>query len=345
MEWNDAVISGSLRGMRGGCWIADESDMFSSLRGNGAPTYESGYMGFRVASLTEPLLGVAPQFTSTEPPPTGMVGTAYNHTCTASGTTPISFMVTAGALPGGLDLSSGGVIFGTPNTTGTFTGTITATNGILPNATQDFSIVIDTHEYRTLVATGSNGNVSGGGIYLLNATATLTPNPNPGYLFTGWTGDATGTDNPLSILMNSDKTITATFDPDTNDPDGDGLTNYQELVIYHSNPNVADTDGDGFDDGVEVSSGFNPNDFASRPDGQMVITTAVEVSFLSALGQNYRIESSMDLQTWTPVVDGVGVDGAGNIVSGGHVVGTGDTITLWYTIRNIPKRYFRTVRE
>ena len=31
----------------------------------------------------------------------------------------------------------------------------------------------------------------------------------PGFQFTGWSGDATGTANPLSVTMDSDKTITA----------------------------------------------------------------------------------------------------------------------------------------
>jgi len=77
----------------------------------------------------------------------------------------------------------------------------------------------------------------------------------------------------------------------------------------------------------------------------MEITTAVEVRFPSAPGQPYRIESSTDMQTWSAVTDGVGVDGGKNIVRGGHITGTGDTITLWYTTREIPKRYFRAVRE
>ncbi|MCX6865715.1 MAG: choice-of-anchor D domain-containing protein, partial [Verrucomicrobia bacterium] len=84
----------------------------------------------------------APLFTSAPPPATGMVGTTYNHTCTASGTTPITFTVSTGSLPPPLTLSTGGVISGTPGTTGTFSGTITASNGTAPAATQDFSIVI-----------------------------------------------------------------------------------------------------------------------------------------------------------------------------------------------------------
>lgn len=46
---------------------------------------------------------------------------------------------------------------------------------------------------------------------------------------------------------------------DTNpDTDGDGLTDYQEVMVYHTNPLKADTDGDGYSDGVEVKSGHNP---------------------------------------------------------------------------------------
>jgi hypothetical protein len=40
------------------------------------------------------------------------------------------------------------------------------------------------------------------------------------------------------------------------DPDGDGLTNYQESLCG-SNPAVADTDGDGLSDGFEVTYNFN----------------------------------------------------------------------------------------
>ena len=35
--------------------------------------------------------------------------------------------------------------------------------------------------------------------------------PDPGYHFTGWSGDLSGTNNPENITMDSDKTVTATF--------------------------------------------------------------------------------------------------------------------------------------
>jgi hypothetical protein len=47
--------------------------------------------------------------------------------------------------------------------------------------------------------------------YPTGATVTLTAKPNAGYLFAGWSGDATGFRNPLSVTMSSSKTIRANF--------------------------------------------------------------------------------------------------------------------------------------
>ena len=56
-----------------------------------------------------------------------MVGTPYSQTLTASGgNPPFEFQVTAGALPPGISLSSGGLLSGTPTASGTFNFTITA---------------------------------------------------------------------------------------------------------------------------------------------------------------------------------------------------------------------------
>ena len=61
------------------------------------------------------------------------------------------------------------------------------------------------------IAVLSNGTVSGGGTYRPGATATLEALPDPGYVFTGWSGDASGNDNPLTIVMDEDLTVGATF--------------------------------------------------------------------------------------------------------------------------------------
>ncbi len=212
--------------------------------------YKDGMAGFTTPLWNGyyALPAEAPQITSATLPG-GLTGTPYSYTCTATGGPSPIFSVSAGALPDGLNLSDNGVITGTPTAEGIYTGTIKATNDFPPDATQDF--LIDTRSYRVLSAGGVNGAVSGGGSYSIGATATLTPAPNPGYVFASWMGDATGTTNPLTVAMNADKSVTATFGPDTNDTDDDGLTNYQEIVEYGTDPTKQDTDGDGAKDAVD----------------------------------------------------------------------------------------------
>jgi hypothetical protein len=42
------------------------------------------------------------------------------------------------------------------------------------------------------------------------------------------------------------------------DSDGDGLSDYDEVNTYGTDPNNSDTDGDGYLDGEEVENGFDP---------------------------------------------------------------------------------------
>ena len=48
-------------------------------------------------------------------------------------------------------------------------------------------------------------------IYNYGEVVTLTPNPNPGFIFSGWSGDLSGANNPVVIVMDRAKTITANF--------------------------------------------------------------------------------------------------------------------------------------
>ena len=119
--------------------------------------------------------------------------------------------------------------------------------------------VITVFRHVTIVAP-VHGSVSGNtGNYADGTTATLLATPTPGYVFQEWTGDASGTTNPLELVMNSDKTLSATFAPDTSDNDGDGFSNYDEVVTYSTDPNNAasvpgDGDGDGLADPWEVAN-------------------------------------------------------------------------------------------
>ena len=59
-----------------------------------------------------------------------------------SGSPAGGFAVTAGSLPGGLILSAGGVLSGTPTDVGTFEFTVTVSNGLFPDASAPFSMTV-----------------------------------------------------------------------------------------------------------------------------------------------------------------------------------------------------------
>ena len=75
-------------------------------------------------------------------PPSGTVGTGYNHAFTVAGFPAPTLSLTAGTLPAGLSLV-GNSIIGTPSAAGTFAGlTVSASNGVGSPATLNFSITI-----------------------------------------------------------------------------------------------------------------------------------------------------------------------------------------------------------
>jgi peptidoglycan/xylan/chitin deacetylase (PgdA/CDA1 family) len=72
------------------------------------------------------------------------VGTAGSFTVTATGF-PTPTLSESGTLPSGVTLSTAGVLSGTPaaGTGGTYPITITASNGVTPNATQNFTLTVN----------------------------------------------------------------------------------------------------------------------------------------------------------------------------------------------------------
>jgi kumamolisin len=84
----------------------------------------------------------APAFTSAPVNATVDNISSASFTLTTSGYPAASFTVTSGSLPAGLTLSTNGVISGIPTQEGTFTGVITASNGVGTAATQNFTIVV-----------------------------------------------------------------------------------------------------------------------------------------------------------------------------------------------------------
>jgi X-Pro dipeptidyl-peptidase len=93
------------------------------------------------AFATDEIQDASPAIT-TAALPNGTEGAAYSQALAATGDAPITWTLGAGALPGGLTLSSEGVISGVPTASGAFNFTVKAENGA-GSDTAAFSITVN----------------------------------------------------------------------------------------------------------------------------------------------------------------------------------------------------------
>lgn len=133
---------------------------------------------------------------------------------TAGGTTNGAGAYTAG---------SSVTVTATPNPQYTFVNWTELGTGAIASTSPSYTFVLNAN--RSLVAnfvlntytlnvTAVNGTVvkkPDQPNYTSGSTVELTATANPGYTFTSWSGDASGSTNPLTVTMNSNKNITANF--------------------------------------------------------------------------------------------------------------------------------------
>lgn len=71
-----------------------------------------------------------------------------------------------------------------------------------------------------------------------------------------------------------------------------------------TNPLLGDTDGDGFDDGLEISKGSDPNSADSFPVTEVEFSEVrlnddiLYLSVKTVAGKRYRFQSSFNLKDW-----------------------------------------------
>lgn len=74
-------------------------------------------------------------------------------------------------------------------------------------------LITPTHSLETIASNGTVQRSDPGPSYTEGQTVMLTPVPNPEFQFAGWSMDASGTANPLTVSMSTDKKIVASFTP------------------------------------------------------------------------------------------------------------------------------------
>ena len=110
--------------------------------------------------------------------PGGTVGVGYSQTITAAGgTAPYTFAKTAGTKPPGLNLTSGGLLSGTPTSTGPFSFTVTATDAHGCTGSQGYSITVNPSDCPAITITPASlpGGTVGTGYYLTLGAIGGTP--------------------------------------------------------------------------------------------------------------------------------------------------------------------------
>ncbi len=216
----------------------------------------------------------APAFTNATLSTITAINGSLNFTYTAAGYPAPTFNLTAGALPPGTSLSSSGVVSGAPTQTGTYTGTVTASNGVSPVATQNFTIVVvnfiqqysvlhnfgdgsvtnDGTEPECALVQGADGNFYGttafSGSTFRGTAFKITPQGTETtlYNFSVYSG---GFEPAAGLLLGSDGNFygTAPFG-------GTGMT--AKGTVYMMTPQGVVTELHTFGDGSVTNDGNNP---------------------------------------------------------------------------------------
>jgi uncharacterized repeat protein (TIGR02543 family) len=77
-----------------------------------------------------------------------------------------------------------------------------------------FELQVAPLTYILTISVDGNGSVAGAGAYATDTQVELTATPDAGWSFSGWSGDLSGSTNPTVIIMDGDKSVTATFTQD-----------------------------------------------------------------------------------------------------------------------------------
>ncbi|MDD7913211.1 InlB B-repeat-containing protein [Polaribacter ponticola] len=222
-NFNDATITSATA-------TSDSDPLFTNLANEdftltaGSPAEDSGDNSY--VTTTSDLLGNQRVFNTTvdmgayetgSTPSTVVINRTLTTSVVGNGTVTTNPNPSNGTYTDGLVVT----ITATPDTgyqfdgwSGDATGTVSSLSVTMDADkayTANFSLI-----KRTLTINATNGTVTPNsypvnGTYLDGSVVTLTPTPNTGYQFDGWSGDVSGTINPLSITMDADKTATAMF--------------------------------------------------------------------------------------------------------------------------------------
>jgi len=219
---------------------------------------------------------------------------------------------------------------------------LTVTMNANKNITANFTATAATF---TLNVTAVNGSVAKNPnqmSYVDGSQVVLTATANDGYKFSSWSGDATGSDNPLTVTMNANKNITANFTAITftlnitaengsvaKNPDQQSYNSGSQVVLTataNDGFEFSSWSGDatGSDNPLTVTMDANKNITANFTAVQNIVVNLGDASRFGAFGGNAGITN----QGLNTVINGsIGTTAASTLVTGFHDELTGDVYT------------------
>jgi hypothetical protein len=121
---------------------------------------------------------------------------------------------------------------------GPHTITVTVSDGNGGTAGHTWNLTVNAPpQYTLTVSTAGTGSGSvtldpPGGTYDEGTVVTLTASPDAGSTFAGWSGAVTGTTSSVTVTMDGEKTVTATFEATgPGDLNSDGIVNIDDLAL------------------------------------------------------------------------------------------------------------------
>ena len=108
------------------------------------------------------------------------------------------------------------------------------------------------------------------------------------YLDGDWINEQIGKYQQAYIILNLPDNSTLQI----LDSDGDGLSDFDEIYTYHTNPKSNDTDGDGMLDGTEVAGSFDPLLYTSHAAPNITLIYPINNSYSNNATQNITFNIS-----------------------------------------------------
>jgi hypothetical protein len=300
--------------MVGGEWVTVTEDM---------ATYEvvGDFTGSQMAAVdVEAPVGLIDHVSE------GKINTAYAaRTVVVEGALPFT-AVQEGALPPGMTFDEvTGVLDGTPTASGSFQFKVTASDGVNPDVSKNYTLTVaaagapapPASLLDTTVLPVGAGTTTGDGSYAIGANATATATPNAGFAFLNWTDNGTivSTNASYTLAMDVNHSLVANFVP--------------VFTVTTSAAPIAGgtTTGDGsFNGGANVTVVATPNAgyaFTNWTEGGLVVSSSATFTFAAAsdrdLVANFTLGTSYTITTASAPVAGGSTSGGASYASGSSV--------------------------